>query len=185
MKTQFARHKFAPAPIVSPQATRGRKSRRGLTLLELMIVLIILVGLMAIVGPRLLGSQQKADIRTTEAQIGNLSSAFKMYVVDMKTYPSTEDGLKALIQAPDDERLARKWAGPYIEGTQLPLDPWGNEFSYEFESVEGGESSTTPDFPRIWSAGPDGQEGTDDDIANRSADGEEAEDEDQRTGSGE
>jgi general secretion pathway protein G len=174
MKNQFAFRKFAPVPTVT---SRIRLARRGLTLLELMIVLIILVGLMAIVGPRLLGSQQKADIRTTEAQIGNLSSAFKMYVVDMKTYPSTEDGLKALLEAPDDERLARKWAGPYIDGKQLPLDPWGNEFHYEFDSVDGGESSTVPDFPRIWSDGPDGQEGTDDDIANRSADGEQSEDE--------
>ncbi len=57
------------------------KARRGLTLLELMIVLIILVGLMAIVGPRLLGSQKKADIKTAMAQIGNLESALKQYYV--------------------------------------------------------------------------------------------------------
>lgn len=152
-------------------------TRRGLTLLELMIVLIILVGLMAIAGPRLLGSQKKADIRTTEAQIGNLVSALKMYVVDMKVYPSTEDGLKALLQAPEDERLARKWAGPYLEADKLPLDPWGNEFQYEYDSVEGegdvssDSGSAVPDFPRIFSFGPDGQGGTGDDIANRSADG--------------
>ena len=152
---------------------RNRERRNALTLLELMIVLIILVGLMAIVGPRLLGSQQKADIRTTEAQIGNLSSALKMYVVDMKVYPSTEDGLQALLSAPEDERLARKWAGPYIDGNKLPLDPWGNEFQYEFDVMEGDEGAGTPDFPRIFSFGPDGQEGTGDDIANRSADGEE------------
>jgi len=65
-------------------------------------VLIILVGLMAIVGPRLLGSQQKADIRTAEVQIGSLESALKMYVVDMKVYPATEDGLEALVRAPED-----------------------------------------------------------------------------------
>ena len=143
--------------------------RRGLTLLELMIVLIILVGLMAIVGPRLLGSQQKADIRTTEAQIGNLTAALKMYVVDMKVFPSTEEGLAALVQAPDDERLARKWAGPYIEGTEIPLDPWGNEFQYEYDLGEGDSDSVRHDLPRIFSPGPDGQPGTEDDISNRSA----------------
>lgn len=151
---------------------RRRHARRGLTLLELMIVLIILVGLMAIVGPRLLGSQQKADIRTTEAQIGNLTSALKMYVVDMKIFPSTEEGLQMLVQPPDDERLARKWAGPYIEGTQIPLDPWGNEFQYEYDLDEGSSEGITIDMPRIFSPGPDGQPGTADDISNRPADGE-------------
>ena len=155
-----------------------RQLRRGLTLLELMIVLIILVGLMAIVGPRLLGSQKKADIRTAEVQIGNLGSALKMYVVDMKVYPSTEDGLEALLKAPEDERLARKWAGPYIDGNKLPLDPWGNEFEYEYDALEGDDEGGVPDFPRILSAGPDGQTGTDDDIANQSTgSGDEAGDE--------
>jgi len=152
---------------------RRSSERSGFTLLELMIVLIILVGLIAMVGPRLLGSQEKADIRTTEVQIGNLASALKMYVVDMKVFPATEDGLEALLQAPDDERLARKWAGPYIDGSKLPIDPWGNEFEYEFDVAESGSDSTQPAFPRIFSVGRDGQAGTDDDIANRPADGEE------------
>ncbi|QDT05526.1 Type II secretion system protein G precursor [Rubripirellula lacrimiformis] len=151
---------------------RRSRQRSGFTLLELMIVLIILVGLIAMVGPRLLGSQQKADIRTAEVQIGNLASALKMYVVDMKVFPATEDGLEALLKAPDDERLARKWAGPYIDGSKLPLDPWGNDFEYEFDAVEGGSSSSQPAFPRIFSAGPDSQAGTDDDIGNQPAEGE-------------
>ncbi len=153
--------------------TRQRRpARSGLTLLELMIVLIILVGLMAIVGPRLLGTQKKADIRTAQAQIGNLSSALKMYVVDMKTFPPTEEGLEVMLNPPEDERLARKWAGPYIDGNELPLDPWGNEFEYEYAVSEGSGSQGQVDFPRIVSPGPDGQLGTDDDIANRSAEGE-------------
>jgi general secretion pathway protein G len=133
-----------------------------------MIVLIILVGLIALVGPRLLGSQKKADIRTAQVQIGNLVSALKMYAVDMKTYPSTEDGLQMLIKGPEDERLARNWSGPYIEGSKLPIDPWGNDFQYEFGTEEGSS-----DFPRIFSMGPDGQAGNEDDIANQAAAGEE------------
>jgi general secretion pathway protein G len=144
------------------------RSRRGLTLLELMIVLIILVGLIALVGPRLLGSQKKADIRTAQVQIGSLVSALKMYAVDMKTYPSTEEGLQLLVKAPEDERLKTKWSGPYIEGSKLPVDPWGNEFQYEFSTEEGAS-----DFPRITSMGPDGQAGNEDDIANQPAAGEE------------
>ena len=76
---------------------RHKTNRHGLTLLELMIVLVILVGLIAMVGPRLLNSQAKADIKTTKTQIANLEAALKMYKVDMRSFPSTEDGLAALI----------------------------------------------------------------------------------------
>lgn len=150
-----------------------RKLRRGLTLLELMIVLIILVGLMAIVGPRLLGTQQKADIRTAQAQVGNLASAIKMYAADMKIFPSTEEGLELLVKAPEDEALARNWDGPYIEGGKLPIDPWGSPFEYEYGVTEGETSENVVDFPRIFSIGPDRQTGTSDDIGNQPAAGEE------------
>jgi general secretion pathway protein G len=156
-----------------------RSTRRGLTLLELMIVLIILVGLMAIVGPRLLGTQKKADVRTAQAQIGSLVSALKMYAVDMKTFPLTEEGLKMLVSAPEDEAIAKNWDGPYIEGGKLPVDPWGSEFQYEFGSeVTGTDASSdksAPDFPRIFSIGPDRQPGTGDDISNQAAEGTEEE----------
>ena len=146
-----------------------RKQRKGLTLLELMIVLIILVGLIAIVGPRLLGTQKKADIRTAQAQIGNLASALKMYAVDMKSFPLTEERLQLLVAAPEDEALAKNWDGPYIEGGKLPRDPWGSEFQYEFETSESEDSKGTDSFPRIFSLGPDRQPGTADDISNQAA----------------
>lgn len=152
---------------------RQYKMRRGLTLLELMIVLIILVGLMAIVGPRLLGTQQKADVRTAQAQVGNLASALKMYAADMKVFPSTEEGLEMLVAAPEDEGLARNWDGPYIEGGKLPIDPWGSPFQYEYGASEEGTEDKLVDFPRIFSIGPDRQPGTSDDIANQPAAGEE------------
>jgi len=143
--------------------------RRGLTLLELMIVLIILVGLIAMVGPRLLGTQKKADVRTAQAQIGNLASALKMYAVDMKSFPLTEEGLAVLVTAPEDEALAKNWDGPYIEGGKLPKDPWGGDFQYEYEADESsdGKSGSSSDFPRIFSHGPDRQPGTADDISNQ------------------
>ncbi len=148
--------------------------RHGLTLLELMIVLIILVGLIAIVGPRLLGSQKKADIRTAQVQIGNLASSLKMYAADMKSFPLTEEGLDLLVNPPEDEALAKKWDGPYIEGGKLPKDPWGNSFQYEYVtdssgSERGGSNSKfqSSDFPHIFSLGPDRQPGTTDDISNQ------------------
>lgn len=159
------------APRVANQSLR--KLRRGLTLLELMIVLIILVGIMAIVGPRLLGTQQKADVRTAQAQVGNLASALKMYAADMKIFPSTEEGLELLVKAPEDEALARNWDGPYIEGGKLPIDPWGSPFEYEYGVTEGETEENLIDFPRIFSIGPDRQSGTSDDIGNQPAAGEE------------
>jgi general secretion pathway protein G len=140
---------------------RKKNRRRGFTLLELMIVLVILVLLFAMVGPRLLGSQRKADIKATQTQIGSLEAALNLYAVDMRTFPSSEDGLMALIEPPSDERAAQQWAGPYLDDDVLPMDPWGNEFSYEYPP-----SRNTHDKPDIWSLGPDGEEDTDDDIGN-------------------
>jgi general secretion pathway protein G len=155
-----------------------KSNRIGLSLLEVMIVLIILVGLMAVVGPRLLGTQKKADIRTAQLQIGNVVSALKLYSADMRGFPTTEEGLEMLIRPPEDEALARNWSGPYLEDGKLPVDPWGSQLQYEYESqAEGAEMRTDGgvvevDFPRIFSLGPDRQPGTADDISNRSSDGE-------------
>jgi general secretion pathway protein G len=140
---------------------RTQRRRDAFTLLELMIVLVILVLLFAMVGPRLLGSQRKADIKAAQTQIGNLEAALKLYAVDMRTFPSTEDGLQALIEPPSDERAARKWDGPYLDDEVLPLDPWDGAYEYEYPP-----SNNNRDFPDIWSVGPDGEADTDDDIIN-------------------
>lgn len=154
------------------QRMKQRTKRNGLTLLEVMIVLVILVGIIALVGPRVLGTQKKADIRTAQAQIGNLESAIKMFAVDMKTFPTTEEGLALLVEAPEDEALAKNWDGPYIEGGKLPKDPWGSDFEYEFEteSTEDATSSkaSTDTLPRIFSMGPDRKRDTSDDVGNPS-----------------
>ena len=144
-----------------------RKRRAGLTLLELMIVLIIIVMLFAIAGPRLLGTQKKADIKGTKTQIGNLESALKLYAADMRTFPSTEDGLGALLKPPADEKKARKWDGPYLDDEVVPGDAWDNDFAYEYPPTQGGR-----DFPNISSVGPDGEPNTEDDIVNWRAGGE-------------
>lgn len=138
-----------------------REGRHGLTLIELMIVLIILVMLFAIAGPRLLGTQKKADIKGTKAQMGNLEAALKLYAVDMRTFPNTEDGLGALIKPPSDEAKARKWDGPYLDDEVVPADAWGNAFLYEYPPTRGSR-----DFPNISSPGEDGEADTEDDIAN-------------------
>lgn len=140
---------------------KRRQRREAFTLLELMIVLVILVLLFAMVGPRLLGSQKKADIKAARIQIGNLESALKMYYINMRSFPSTEDGLQALIAPPSDENKARKWDGPYLDDNVLPVDPWDNPYEYVYPPEHNQR-----DFPDIWSLGPDGEPDTDDDITN-------------------
>ena len=139
-----------------------KRNRQGFTLVEIMIVLAILVLLVAMVGPRLLKTQEKADNKIAVTQIQNLEQALDFYKVDNRAYPTTEEGLKALLQKPSDEVRGKSWAGPYLEEDMLPVDPWGNAFQYEFPPAHGGST----DKPNIWSFGPDGQDATEDDIAN-------------------
>lgn len=135
--------------------------RSGFTLVEMLVVLAILVLLISMVGPRILGSKQKADISAAKTQMGMLMSSLETYVVDMRAYPDTEVGLDALINDPstEDDEKKSKWGGPYIKKSQLPKDPWGNDYKYEYPGTH-----TKNKEPEIWSMGPDGQEGTDDDI---------------------
>ena len=140
---------------------RQRKSH-GFTLVEIMIVLAILVLLLAMVGPRLLKTQEKADQKLTLTQIKNMEQALEFYKVDNRSYPSSEKGLKALVEKPADEARATNWDGPYLKEVSLPIDPWGNAFRYEFPPTQGANQ----DQPNIWSAGPDGKDSTDDDIVN-------------------
>ncbi len=150
---------------------KTRKSRRkGFTLMEVLLVLVILVVLMGFAVPSLLGSKKKADIDAAKTQIGLFRTALEKYALDMNTFPSTESGLDALIVEPSDveeEQLAN-WAGPYIttSAKEAPRDPWGQKYYYAFPSTHDSE------YPDIWSAGPDTKEGTDDDVVNWSKDKE-------------
>jgi general secretion pathway protein G len=134
----------------------------GFTLVEIMVVLAILVLLVALVGPRVLKTQDKADLKITRTQISNLESCLKYYKNDVRTYPTTEEGLQALVQKPADEARSQNWAGPYLDEDALPTDPWGNKFRYEYPPTHG----TSAEKPNIWSAGPDGKDDTEDDIYN-------------------
>lgn len=146
-----------------------RQGRGGFTLVEMLVVLAILVLLISMVGPRILGSKQKADISAAKTQIGMLMSALDLYIVDMKVYPDTEVGLNALLEDPStDEEEKSKWDGPYIKKSEIPKDPWGNAYQYEFPG-----SHTKRKDPEIWSKGPDGQDNTEDDVV--SWDGEKKE----------
>ncbi|MCA9260054.1 MAG: type II secretion system major pseudopilin GspG [Planctomycetales bacterium] len=149
-----------------------RSERRAFTLVELLIVLGILVMLFAIVGPRVLRSGKKADVNLARTQLGAFKATLDHYYVDLKSYPTTEQGLDALYERPEDLAEEAEWDGPYGDGSEPPLDPWGRDYQYEFPS-----SRTERDFPDIWSLGPDGEEDTEDDVVNWTKDEDDQQDE--------
>jgi general secretion pathway protein G len=166
--------------------TRLQAMRRGFTLTELLIVMAILVLLVSLIGPRLLGSKKKADINSVKTQIGMFQSALERYAIDMNKFPSSEQGLAALIAAPTAESSGESagdeielegdtgsdggsgsnWDGPYLKTETLPKDPWGNSYRYEFPATHNKIN-----VPDIWSFGPDSEENTDDDIVSWTGDG--------------
>jgi general secretion pathway protein G len=136
-----------------------KKSVRLFTLIELLIVIVILGALAAMVAPRLAGRSEQARRRIAKADIeSNISLALKMYEVDNGAYPSTEQGLAALLSKPSSEPVPQNWNGPYLE--KKALDPWGNEYQYRYPGTSNAESYD------LFSKGPDGTEGGEDDIKN-------------------
>jgi general secretion pathway protein G len=125
-------------------------------LVEVLLVLIILVIIGSIVVPNLFGVKDKADIDAAKTQVNALKGAMQMYRLDLNKYPAN---IKELVEKPSDTTAAEKWHGPYLEGT-LKQDPWGNDYQY---LAEGKKNTNGYD---LWSNGPDGQSGTDDDIGN-------------------
>ena len=112
---------------------RVRRSR-GLTLVEMLVVLIIMGLLVGLVGPRVLNYVSGAKSDTAKVQVDRLSTAVELYALSNGGPPTTEQGLEALIAAPSG---VTSWTGPYLKGGALPLDPWGNGFLYEMDVQTG------------------------------------------------
>ena len=114
-----------------PQTVRYRAS--GFTLLELLVVVAILGLLVGYVAPRYFGQLGKSEVTTARAQIEALGSALDQYRLDTGRYPTTELGLNALVQRPQNEP---KWNGPYLK-KEVPLDPWGKPYLYTAPGERG------------------------------------------------
>ncbi|MDX2186551.1 MAG: type II secretion system major pseudopilin GspG [Opitutaceae bacterium] len=151
-------------PVSTPVVARSCRDRRGFTLLEILIVLAILgllVGvLMTSINSGFFAAKEgvaRLFVSTT------VKVPLQVYSLHMGNYPSTEEGLKALVNAPAAK--AERWKGPYLDDGKLPIDPWGETYLYRSPGVR---NKTTYD---IWSKGPDRQDGTADDIGNWSTEG--------------
>ncbi|HIP15357.1 MAG TPA: type II secretion system protein GspG [Sulfurimonas autotrophica] len=119
------------------------------TLMELMIVIIILGLLAALVMPNLTGKSEEAKQKLVCIQMKNISQALKMFKVDNGRYPTTEEGLEALMKNPSPEDLPNYAKSGYLEDNNLPKDPWGHPFIYLEEDNN----------PELISLGADGKEG--------------------------
>ncbi|MBM9606299.1 type II secretion system major pseudopilin GspG [Desulfopila inferna] len=137
---------------------RRNSAEHGFTLIELLVVLIIIGILAGYVGPKIMGRPEEAKRTKAAMQIKGLETALHLYKLDNGTYPSTEQGLQALVQAPESGRLPPKWReGGYLEKASVPKDPWSNEFVYFSPGVNA-------DFD-LSSYGPDGESGGEEENA--------------------
>jgi general secretion pathway protein G len=129
-------------------------NRRGFTLIEIMVVIVILALLAALVGPKIMGRTDDAKIQTTKTQIRNLESALKLYKLDNGVYPTTEQGLNALVTKPTVGVIPNNYKdGGYLESKNVPKDGWGNDYLY----VSPGDHG---DYD-LYSYGADGVKGGD------------------------
>jgi general secretion pathway protein G len=140
---------------IQPMKTKNKQ--RGFTLLEVMVVIVIIGLLGSVVVQNLMGNMDTAKIQKAVQDINALETSLSMYKMDNYKYPSTEQGLDALVEETDVEPLPRRFPnGGYVK--RLPDDPWGNEY----QLLNPGENGDID----IFTMGPDGEPGTEDDIGN-------------------
>ena len=120
-------------------------------------MLVILAVLSAIVGVRFAGQSSKAKVTAAKAQLSDFKTALGAYELQVGAYPTTQQGLDALIEQPTN---TEGWSGPYLEADAVPKDQWGGEWQYRYPG-----SHNTEGFD-LFSPGPDGREGGGDDITN-------------------
>ncbi len=133
------------------------RSISGFTLIELMLVMVILATMAAIVLPKFTGRSKQAKITAAKTQISQLEVALDAFEIDVGRYPTTAEGLRALVQKPTTE--ADGWQQPYLK-RDIPRDPWGNDYVYRYPG------QYNEDGYDLYSLGPDGKLGGEDDITN-------------------
>ena len=127
-----------------------RPSERGMTLIEILVVLVLLAVIMSVVAGNYLGRGEKAKADAAKIEIGQISQTLDLYKLEIGRYPTTQEGLQALITAPPG---VNNWNGPYWKKQSVPKDPWGNEYKYTAPAASAPYE--------IISYGADGKEGGD------------------------
>jgi len=139
---------------------KTRKTRKGFTMVELMAVLIILGLLATVLVRNFMGQTDRARVITTKANLKILHSAINQFKMETGRLPTEDEGLLALIEQPSDVEI---WeSGGYLESTEIPKDGWGHDFIYELYPESGKQFV-------IRSCGPDGEQGTEDDLLSTDA----------------
>jgi general secretion pathway protein G len=131
----------------------------GFTLVELLVVLVILVLLASLVAPRVVGYLGSSRTKAAKVQVQSLSTALELYKVDTGRYPSTSEGLKALVEAPPG---LKSWNGPYLTKKEVPSDPWGRSYAYRSPGEHGAF-----DIVSLGADNQPGGTGENEDITNR------------------
>ena len=139
---------LALGPRALPLAAPNRA--RGFTLIEIMVVVVIIGLLAAFIVPQVMGRVDEARITKVKGDIQMLETALSMYRLDTARFPTTQQGLVALVKKPDDPSVRNWKAGGYIQ--KLTKDPWGNDYQYVFPGTRGGAYD-------LYSFGADGQSG--------------------------
>lgn len=130
---------------------KRRTRSSGFTLIEMLVVLVIIGLLAGLVGPKLFTKVDSSKIQTAQTQVKMLKGALETMRLDIGVFPTEEQGLALLNEAPKDEKLRAKWHGPYLDET-LPNDPWGNPYQYSMPGSNGQPFA-------LYSFGADGKKG--------------------------
>lgn len=132
---------------------KERKKEQGFSLLEILAVLTLLAFILAMVAPNIIKSLEQGRISATQSQINSMKSVLNNYYMDNSTFPSTEQGLKALVEKPGLPPVPENWNGPYLQDNKVPKDAWNHELHYFCPGVHNTQSYD------IFSYGPDNIEG--------------------------
>jgi len=134
----------------------SRKHMSGMTLIEILVVLVLIGIVLGIVGGNFIGRGEKAKADAAKIEIGQIGQALDLFKLEIGRYPTSQEGLQALVTAPAG---VTTWNGPYWKKTTLPKDPWGNEYKYAAPGQHGAY-----DIISLGADGKEGGEGVDKDI---------------------